>query len=45
MKVKFGIEEGPLQSAKFHPHQHNVSPLWGEKSQNHNAASNNNTKK
>jgi len=35
--VKFGVEEGtqgPLLLAKFHPHQCNVSPLWGEKPQN-----------
>jgi len=29
MGVKFGMED-----AKFHPHQCNVSPLWGEKPQN-----------
>ena len=35
--MKFGVEEGtqgPLLLAKFHPHQCNVSPLWGEKPQN-----------
>jgi len=32
MGVKFGVEEGT--SAKFHPHQCNVSPLRGDKPQN-----------
>ena len=34
MRVKFGMEEGPLLRAKFHPRRCNVSPLWGEKPQN-----------
>jgi len=34
MGLKFGMEEGPLLHAKFHPQWCNVSPLWGEKPQN-----------
>ena len=34
MGVKFGMEEGPLLHAKFHPHRCNVSLLRVEKPQN-----------